>query len=115
MALPILARRIVREVILPLDSFPVVFSPILFSPTEVRFVPVAVASLIAFAIADEDYPDGHEGWRSDEDQDAAAQGLNHARARGGGLRIAERAALGQSRQRRQQDEQCDERKHDNPK
>ena len=61
---------------------------------------VVLASLIAFAIADEDYADRHQRGGSDQDEDAALQCLNHASAGGRGLGIAERAALGSGRDRR---------------
>src|SRR5207248_4034486 len=63
-------------------------------PGVIRFL-----KLIALAITNTDYTQRHERRRNDEDQDSALQRLNHARTRGGSLRIAQCATLGKSRQR----------------
>src|ERR1700722_19207621 len=54
--------------------------------------------------------DGSKGWRNDENQNPAAQCLDHARARGSPLRITEGTVLGESRKRRCQ-EQCGHCQH----
>ena len=45
----------------------------------IRFA-VFIPGLIAFAVADEEQANAHEGGGSDQDQDSAFQGLNHAGA-----------------------------------
>jgi len=75
-----------------------------FLPLAVWFVGVSFHGLISLAIADEDYADGHQRRGSDQDEDAALQCLNHASAGGRGLGIAERAALGGGRDRREQED-----------
>ena len=60
---------------------------------------IGLSELIAFAINNENHANRHERGRDDKNQNPTAQGLNHSSTGGGRLRIAERAALGEGRER----------------
>ena len=66
---------------------------------------LAPPNLIALVIHNKNHADRSERGRNDQDQDPALQRLNHSRARGSGLGVAERATLGKGRHRREQDDQ----------
>jgi hypothetical protein len=72
-------------------------STVLPAPVGVGRVLIVIflSELIALAANNKDHANRHESWRNDEDQNSAAQGLNHANARGSGLGIAQGAALGE--------------------
>src|SRR5258707_10971585 len=57
------------------------------------------SDLITLVMHNENHANRHERGRDDKDQNAAAQGLNHPSTGGGRLRIAERATLGEGRER----------------
>ena len=60
---------------------------------------VGLSELMAFAVHNKNHAHRHERGREDENQNPAAQGLNHSSTGGGCLRIAERATLGEGRER----------------
>src|ERR1700716_1132402 len=60
---------------------------------------IVLSDLIALAINNENHAYRHECGRNDKDQNATFQCLNHPSAGGGSLRIAERATLGEGRER----------------
>ena len=71
---------------------------------------IVLPELMAFAINNENHAHRHEGGRDDQNQNPAAQGLNHASARGSRLRITQRTTLGKGREGRGEHGQRNQRK-----